>query len=140
MLPALRQTMTNPPIDQPHAAKVPLRIQADEAQRELAMRHRVYPGLVKRGKMTELEANAAIAVMRAIRNTLRLFAEYEVPVRSAVEKAIEAARRAADDPSAQHVMAELGAVPAEIRITESGSEPVELEGAPDYPAVEGPAP
>ena len=77
-------------------AKIPLRLQADAAQRELAMRHRVYPGLVKRGKMTESEAAAEIETMRAIRDTLRLFAEHEDQVRAALARAIEA-RRLADE-------------------------------------------
>lgn len=63
-------------------APVPLRLQAECAQRELAMRHRVYPGLVKRQKMTEAEAASEIDTMRAIRDTLRLFAEHETAMRS----------------------------------------------------------
>jgi hypothetical protein len=75
-------------------AKVSLRLQAEAAQRELAMRHRVYPGLVKRGKMTAAEADGEIAAMRAIRDTLRLFAEHEDAVRSTLARAIEARRHA----------------------------------------------
>lgn len=74
--------------------KVSLREQADEAQRELGMRHRVYPGLVSRGKMTEAESAAAIDRMRAIRDTLRLFAEHEDELRRVLARAIE--RRAVE--------------------------------------------
>lgn len=73
-------------------AKIPLREQADAAHRELVMRHRVYPGLVRRGRMTEAEAAVEMDLMRAIRDTLRLFAEYE----DAVRKAIVDAKRRAD--------------------------------------------
>ena len=104
----------------PH--KVSLREQADEAQRELAMRHRVYPGLVKRGKMTETEQAVAIARMRAIRDTLRLFAEHEDAIRSALATAIQRRKDAAEiDALREHpaVKAVLGAFPdadiAEVR-------------------------
>jgi hypothetical protein len=77
-------------------AKVSLREQADEAAREVAMRHRVYPGLVKRGRMTEAEAAIGIARMRAIRDTLRLFAEHEGAVRDALARAIAGRRQQAE--------------------------------------------
>lgn len=77
-------------------AKVGLREQADEAGREVAMRHRIYPGLVKRGRMTEAEAAVGIARMRAIRDTLRLFAEHEDTVRAALTRAVAARRRQAE--------------------------------------------
>lgn len=64
--------------------KVPLRVMADAAQREIAMRHRVYPGRVRDGKMSQSEADAEIYVMRAIRDALRLFAEHEGEVRTAL--------------------------------------------------------
>ena len=35
-------------------------------KRELTMRHRVYPGLVARGKMTDVEAQREIALMQEI--------------------------------------------------------------------------
>lgn len=80
-----------------------MREQADEAQRELAMRHRVYPGLVKRGKMSEAEMAVAVARMRAIRDTLRLFAEHEDAIRSALGQAIKHSRLSAEaDELRQH--------------------------------------
>ncbi len=82
---------TATPADVPRVP-IPLRLQAECAQRELAMRHRVYPGRVKRQLMTEVEAASEIDTMRAIRDTLRLFAEHETAMRSALAKAIEAAR------------------------------------------------
>ena len=73
-------------------AKISLREQADSAHRELAMRHRVYPGLVKRGKMTEAEAEAEIALMRAIRDTLRLLEPWEAPLRAWLAQQIATSR------------------------------------------------
>lgn len=71
--------------------KVPLREQAEEAQRELARRHRSFAGQVKHGKMTEAEAAVGLARMRAIRDTLRLFAEHEDAVRAALEQSLQRA-------------------------------------------------
>lgn len=82
--------------DAASAPKVSLREQADEAQRELGMRHRVYPGLVKRGKMSAAESAVAIDRMRAIRDTLRLFADHEDAIRSALSTAIKRRREDAE--------------------------------------------
>ena len=50
--------------------------QLKEARRELALRKHVYPGFIKRGKLTEGQADYAIAAMEAIVQTLaRLDAE-----------------------------------------------------------------
>lgn len=91
--------------------RVPLREQADAAHRELAMRHRVYPGLVKRGRMTEAEAAREISLMRAIRDTLRLFAEHESLIREVLSAALrrqrqiaEAEEIAASEPAARAVL------------------------------------
>jgi hypothetical protein len=54
--------------------------QLKEALRELALRRRVYPGFVQRGKMTEGQAAYHIAAMEAIVQTLeRLEAETRQP-------------------------------------------------------------
>lgn len=80
-------------------AKISLREQADAAHRELAMRHRVYPGLVKRGKLTEVEAEVGYAEMRAIRDTLRLFAEFEDPLRVWLQQQVATRRLFPDLPA-----------------------------------------
>ncbi|HML28777.1 MAG TPA: hypothetical protein PKE16_08060 [Hyphomicrobium sp.] len=131
-------------------AIVPLRIQADEAHRELTMRHRVYPGQVKRGKMTEAEAQVGYDVMRAIRDTLQLFAEYEDEIRSALRHAIAARRELEGDPVAQMIAKELDARAVEVREREDDQDFMEpgsegsggLVGVPpsDRLAGEGPAP
>lgn len=76
----------------PKRARFPLAAQADEANRELGLRYRVYAMRVKDGRMTQAEADRGIALMRAIRDTLRLFAAYEDEVRATVAHCIERAR------------------------------------------------
>ena len=44
--------------------------QLKESQRELALRRRIYPGFIQRGKMTEGQAAYHIAVQEAICKTL----------------------------------------------------------------------
>lgn len=44
--------------------------QIDCIAREIKMRRQVYPGLVTRGKMRKPEADAQIAMMEAVLNTL----------------------------------------------------------------------
>ena len=92
--------------------RISLREQAEAAQRELAMRHRVYPGLVKRDRMTGAEAAREIDLMRAIRDTLRLFAAHEDRVRAALFDGLAAERRrrtadelAATEPAVAAVLA-----------------------------------
>lgn len=80
----------------PAPGKVSLREQAEAAHRELALRHRVYPGLVKREKMTECEAVVELARMRAIRDTLRLFAAHEDAIRAALATAMRRQQELAD--------------------------------------------
>lgn len=85
-------------------AKISLREQADEAHRELVNRHRYYPSQVKSGKMSAQDAEVGYAVMRAIRDTMRLFAEYEPEMRQALKAAIEAHREIANSPLAKTVL------------------------------------
>jgi hypothetical protein len=95
---------------------IPLRIQAEEAHEELKLRHKVYPGRISKGYMTEAEARVGIDRMRAIRDTLRLFAEYETEVRSALRNAIEARKVLAESPLAQTVIEHFpGAAAVEVR-------------------------
>lgn len=51
---------------------VPITDQIAAVQRELKMRHRVYPGLVQRGTMTQAKADHEIACMQAVLTTLEL--------------------------------------------------------------------
>jgi hypothetical protein len=76
--------MTAPatPAPDPKRAKVSLAEQAEEAHREMASRYRVYSARVAAGKMTQAEADHGIATMRAIRDTLRLFARFEDEIRA----------------------------------------------------------
>lgn len=45
--------------------------QEKEVRREIAMRKKVYPGLVAKGKMTEADAAHRIEVMEAVLKTLK---------------------------------------------------------------------
>lgn len=84
--------------------------QAAEANREIGMRHRVYPARVKAGKMTQAEADQGLALMRAIRDTLRLFARFEGEVRATVfeclrrERLTQEADEVRDDPAVRAVL------------------------------------
>lgn len=97
---------------------IPLAAQAEAAHEELKRRHRTYPMLVKTGKMWPGEAAAGIATMRAIRDTLLLFAEFEPFVRDAVREAKRlkaACAEVSDHPAVVEVMtqfpgAEIGTV------------------------------
>lgn len=73
--------MADVPTD-PKRARFPLTEQAKEANRELTLRYRVYAARVKAGKMSEAEADRGIALMRCMRDTLTLFAEYEDEMRA----------------------------------------------------------
>lgn len=80
----------------PKRRKVPLADLIAVAERELSMRYRVYPGLVKAGKMTQEAADFEIASMRAMRDILRLFAEHEAAVRATLVHEIHCRRMAAE--------------------------------------------
>ncbi len=73
--------------------RISLREQAEAAQRELARRHRVFAGLARSGRMSADEAAREIDLMRAIRDTLRLFAAHEGRVRAALVEGLAAERR-----------------------------------------------
>jgi len=77
-------------------ARVPLAAQAEEAGRELTLRYRVYSARVKAGRMTEAEKEAGIHLMRAIRDTLRLFAGHEDAIRAVIRAGIERKRLLAE--------------------------------------------
>lgn len=72
--------------------KISLREQADHAHGELAFRHRMYPARVKAGTMKKIDATRGLEMMRAIRDTLRLFAEHEDLIRLTLRQALEAKR------------------------------------------------
>lgn len=51
-------------------AGVPLAVQIVCVEREIRQRHRVYPRLVERGTMKAVQADAEIAAMNAVLQTL----------------------------------------------------------------------
>lgn len=59
--------------------------QINEVQAEIAMRERVYPGLVAKRKMRQSEADHKTSCMTAVLQTLRWLQVHENTIRSAVE-------------------------------------------------------
>lgn len=55
-----------------------------EAEREIRMRNRVYPGLVSRGKMTQEDADRQIGLMREIVDVLTNIVQPPLPVAQAL--------------------------------------------------------
>lgn len=64
------------------SGKISIASQIAEADREVAMRRRVYPEQVRRRKMRETEAEMLIARMEAIAATLRFVARHEADFRA----------------------------------------------------------
>lgn len=56
---------------------VGLAAQLAEAQRELQLRYRVYPGLITRGNLTSVQADRQIALQQAIVATLQALCDDE---------------------------------------------------------------
>ena len=50
--------------------KYPLRKQFQSVNREIALRERVYPGLVKQGRLKQADATREIETMKAVKETL----------------------------------------------------------------------
>jgi len=59
------------------SAKIPFAHQLDCAEREVKYRERCYPRWVAEGKMSKATADAQLAAMKAIVETLRPLAESE---------------------------------------------------------------
>ena len=76
--------------------KVPLERQLQLARDVLARSYRTNMGLVKHGKLLPAEAEDAIAVARALRDTLALLVAYEVEIKEAVRAAKRAERLAVE--------------------------------------------
>ncbi|WP_422371314.1 hypothetical protein [Hoeflea sp.] len=70
--------------------KVSLIGQIAEVDREIALRERVYPEQIRRGKMRQAEAEMLIGRMRAVRASLSFLQDNEADIRAMV-----AARKAA---------------------------------------------
>lgn len=67
--------------------KINLNQQIASVDREIAMRQRVYPSFVARGKMRQGEADYEIATMQAVKATLLWLNENETTIRAAVDAA-----------------------------------------------------
>lgn len=66
------------------SAPIPLDRQIAAAEREVALRRNAYPQFIRRGKLTQEEADRHIAEMEAIVTTLRWLQANEAVVRGAV--------------------------------------------------------
>ena len=65
--------------------KVTLAAQILEVDREIAMRRKVYPGWVSRGKMRQAESDLHIRQMEAVRETLEWLKANEDRIREALK-------------------------------------------------------
>ncbi len=85
--------------------------QIEEVERELRYRYGVYAKRVDDGKMTRAQADRQIALMRNVRDTLRMIAAHYGPVRKAVaddlqrEKEAEEVAELMKNPAVQAVVA-----------------------------------
>lgn len=61
--------------------KIPIASQVAEVRRELALRSRVYPGLIANNKMRESEAELCTRRMEAVLATLMFCQEHEAAIR-----------------------------------------------------------
>lgn len=84
-------------------SKFPLAELAASADREVAMRERVYPGWVEKKKLSADKAAHEIAAMKQIAVTLRWLEKWEPVIRSAVDKHQKAMAFVAADPVAQEL-------------------------------------
>ena len=101
--------MTESPATDPKRAKFSLDEQAEEANRILTQRYKTCEARAKSGDMTREAADRDIAIARAIRDTLRLFAEYPDDVRAAL---MHARKRRKDLAEIERLRAELAQNPA----------------------------
>lgn len=132
----------------PKRARIPLAEQEKEAHRELGDRYKRYSARVKAGKMTQEAADLGIARMRAIRDTLRLFARFEDEVRATVAHCLKAEDVAAEveilkqNPAVQAVLAAFPG--ADVRPPEDPSRARSAagiaEGDPDRASKDDPPP
>ncbi|MBA4132528.1 MAG: hypothetical protein C0519_14030 [Hyphomicrobium sp.] len=67
-------------------AKLPIDDLVRAAERELAMRERVYPNWVKGGRMPAEKAAHEIKAMRQIADVLAIFQKFEVPLRDCIRQ------------------------------------------------------
>lgn len=65
-------------------SKISLNQQIEEVERELAMRARVYPGLVSRSKLSQSIADYHVARMRAVKATLEWLRDNETEIKRRV--------------------------------------------------------
>lgn len=80
----------------PQRRKFPLLEQAEGAHEEMLDRYKRLNARAKAGRITQEQADHGIAIMRAIRDTMRLFAEHEDDIRALLEFKLKRAREMAE--------------------------------------------
>lgn len=95
-------------------SKIPLSDLAACADREVAMRERVYPGWVEKKKMSADKADHEVSAMKQIAVTLRWLEKWEPVIRQAVDKHQKAMAFVAADPVAQQLAEEFPDAGVEI--------------------------
>lgn len=86
--------------------KLPLSDLAGCADREVAMRERVYPGWIEKKKLPPDKAAHEIAAMKQIAVTLRWIEKWEPVIRSAIERHQKTMAVIAGEPVAAAVLEE----------------------------------
>jgi len=81
--------------------KLPVSELLRAAERELAMRERVYPKWIAAGKMKQADADRELRAMRQIADLLDLFRRFEHPAREFFARRIAALREIDQNPAAQ---------------------------------------
>lgn len=99
--------------------KLPLSDLVACADRELAMRERVYPVWVEKKKMSDDKAAHETAAMKQIAATLRWLEKWEPVIRSAIERHQKAMAVISGEPVAQIVLREFPDAEVTIRDTET---------------------
>lgn len=102
------------PAPDPKRAKFPLAVQAEETNKLLSDRYRKCEARVKSGDMSRDDADRAIAIVRAIRDTFLLFAEFEDEIRATLQHCLRQKEIAAEvaelrkNPAVQSMLAIVG--------------------------------
>lgn len=86
------------------AVKLPIDDLVRAAERELAMRERLYPQWVKGGRMTQEKADHEIQAQRQIVETMLLFQRFRQPIFDTVTRRLSALRSVESHPAVEAVL------------------------------------
>jgi hypothetical protein len=85
------------------AVKLPIADLVRAAERELAMRERVYPGWVRGERMTADKAAHEIQAMRQIAEVMAMFQRFEVPLRDCIRQRLADLKEFERHPAVENV-------------------------------------